>query len=275
MLFNDNGIFDYILQDDVFLGMLGMLECEYGLSARMLIFQDDPDFPSLKASYRQFFQDTAKFRQVVEIKENKIRSKIHQTFRLLYLKDVVLARVLDDPTFGILNSFVFYNQVDIINHIQNNDPLLIELFDGFRDVSLDVDGDQLLDERKCDVVLFLHQLMIMGKGIQLPGRLALYRALMDRGLLFVCEWAFRRPEAHLLHAGAEILTLAVEHDVNAVRMHVLREHEAKRRTLVIEINNLASTTKNLGLLSQMSDILRTLLETGMDAEVSCRRSCMY
>lgn len=29
VLFNDNGIFEYILQDDVFLGVIGMLECEF------------------------------------------------------------------------------------------------------------------------------------------------------------------------------------------------------------------------------------------------------
>lgn len=26
-MFNDNGIFEYILQDDIFMGVLGMLEC--------------------------------------------------------------------------------------------------------------------------------------------------------------------------------------------------------------------------------------------------------
>lgn len=27
VMFNDNGIFEYILQDDIFMGVLGMLEC--------------------------------------------------------------------------------------------------------------------------------------------------------------------------------------------------------------------------------------------------------
>ncbi|WVR03282.1 hypothetical protein IAU60_000273 [Kwoniella sp. DSM 27419] len=259
LLFNDNGIFEYILQDDVFMGVIGMMEY-------------DPEFPGLKAAYRQFFQDTARFRQVVEIKDDNIRNKIHQTYRLLYLKDVVLARVLDDPTFNILNGVVFFNQVDIINYIQQNDSFLVQLFDGFRDAPPEdgVSKDEALDGRKRDVVMFLHQLMIMGKGVQVPGRLALYRNLVDRGLLFVCEWAFRRHEAQLLHAGAEILTLAVEHDANVVRLHVFKEDEAKRRTLVTEIIGLLHTTKNLGLISQMCDTLRTLLEIPQDFEIIAR-----
>jgi len=227
----------------------------------------------LKASYRQFFQDVAKFRQVVEIRDPSIRTKIHQLFRVQYLRDVVLARMLDDGTFGILNGFVFFTQVDIINYIQNNDMFLNELLSGFRDdrpstpVPLsDSTPEVPLDEKRRDIVLLLNQLMVLGKGVQLPSRLALYRNLIDKGLLFAVEWAFRRSEAQLLHAGAEILTLAVELDVSAVRVHILKEDEAKRRTL--EMIYLLGHTRNLGLLSQVGDSLRTLLDTSSDEGVS-------
>lgn len=60
-----------------------------------------------------------------------ILSKIHQTYRLLYLKDVVLARTLEDSTFNMLNSFIFFNNNDIVSHVQNNQALLREVFQGF------------------------------------------------------------------------------------------------------------------------------------------------
>lgn len=224
---------------------------------------DDPEFPTLKASYRAFFRQYSKFRQVVEIKDESIRNKIHQTSRLLYLKDVVLARLLDDPTFGILNSFVFFNQVDITTYIQSDEQLLHDLFVDFR-----TDDEGGNDAKKRDLVVFLHQLMVMGKGLQLANRLALYRTLLDRGLLFACEWAFRQREAVILHAGAEILTLAVEHDVNAVRLHVLREEEISRRTLVLEVIGLLQSTRDQGLMQQMIESLKTLLEGGQENEVS-------
>lgn len=188
-----------------------------------------------------------------------------------YLKEVVLARLLDDPTFGILNGFIFFNQVDIVGHIQSDETLLIELFSRFRNGNGQPDGPDAgasLDEKKRDTVMFLHQLMLMGKQIQVPTRLALYRNLLDRGLLLVCEWAFRRHEAQILHAAAEMLTLVVDHDVNAVRGHVLKEEAEKKQTLIVEMVQLMTATKNLGLLSQMSDILKTLLETAPEGEVS-------
>lgn len=223
---------------------------------------DDPEFPTLKASYRSFFRQFSKFRQVVEIKDENVRNKIHQLSRLLYLKDVVLARMLDDPTFGILNSFVFFNQVDITTYIQSDDVLLHELFIDFRE-----DDNEAKAPKKRDLVLFLHQLMLMGKGVQVQNRLQLYRMLLDRGLLLACEWAFRQPEATILHAGAEILTLAVEHDANAVRLHALREEEMSRRTLVMEMIGLLQTTQDQGLVQQLIESLKTLLEPGAENEV--------
>ncbi len=54
LLLNDSFLFEYILQDDVFLGVVGMLEY-------------DPEFPRLKANYRAHLTQHARFKQVVDI----------------------------------------------------------------------------------------------------------------------------------------------------------------------------------------------------------------
>ncbi|KAL7420313.1 Platinum sensitivity protein [Cryptotrichosporon argae] len=250
LMFNENAIFEYILADDIFLGVLGILEY-------------DPEFPTLKASYRDFFQTHSRFRTVVDIRDEAIRHKIHQTARLIYLKETVLARVLDDPTFGILNSYVFFNQVDIIAYVTNAKDVMEDLFRDFKPVPAPAAGAAAENvDKKKDVVLFIHQLMGMAKSVQVGTRLALYRALVERGLALVCEWAFGRAEATVRHAGAEMLTLAVEHDAPGVRTHVLREHDAGRRTLVVEITTLMQSTKDLGLVSQLAESMRTLLDSG-------------
>lgn len=325
VLLNDNGILEYILQSEVFEGVIGMLEY-------------DREYPSLKASFRQLFREISRFRQVVEIRDPNIRNKIHQTYRVQYLKEVVLARVLDDPTFSILNGFIFFNQVDIVGHIQNNESILLELFAAFRagdmggtapaDVAVDesnvsvsdpssspvastgpslaststttpasapggststsasasisaaqslpvstgqpsTEVENQLDERRRDTVLFLHQLVLMGKSIQLANRLNLYRTLLDRGLLMVLEWAFRRKEAPIIHAAAEMLTIVSDHDVVTLRTHVVRDHEGKRgKTLLTEMITLFGSTGNLGLISQLTDVMRTMLEPPAEGDVS-------
>ncbi|KAL8284157.1 hypothetical protein RQP46_004906 [Phenoliferia psychrophenolica] len=115
LLLNDNGIFELILRDDVILGVASILEY-------------DPEFPTMKASYRAHLADPSHFTQVVQIRSSALLAKIHQTHRLHYLKDVVLARVLEDSTFSMLNSAIYFNEVDIVNEVATDPVLLKELF---------------------------------------------------------------------------------------------------------------------------------------------------
>lgn len=65
------------------------------------------------------------------------KKKVHHTYRLQFMKDVVLARALDDSTFNVLNSCIIFNQIDIINHVQHDAAFLREV------VGLYVDDDML------------------------------------------------------------------------------------------------------------------------------------
>ncbi|KAJ9098807.1 hypothetical protein QFC19_006284 [Naganishia cerealis] len=259
---NDNGLYEYLLQDDVFLGMAGIMEY-------------DPEYPTYKATYREFLSEGSRFKEVVPIEDETIRAKIHQTYRLYYLKDVILARVLDDPMFNILNSLLFFNQIDIITHIGTNDSFLHELFDAFKNhktknaASVDKKGtttSEGLEEdeikRRKDIVALLHQLMLMGKQVQMQHRQQLYRTLIERGLLFVCEWALQQQDPAVLNQIAEMLGIVIDHDVNAVRSHALREHAEKRRTIVEDMSSLMLSSNDIGMKSQMADAIRTLVDIG-------------
>ena len=150
ILLNDTAIIEFVVRDEIILGVVGALEY-------------DPDFPSHKANHRQYLSDESKFKEVVKIENPETRKKIHYTYRLQYLKDVVLARILDDPTFSVLNSLIFFHQVDIVNHIQSNGPFLTELFGVF--------GPQEQNpQRKKDAVLFIQTCCAVAKNIQAASR---------------------------------------------------------------------------------------------------------
>ena len=98
---------------------------------------DDPDFPDHKANYREFLNEQSHFHQPIPIRDPSIQRKIHNAYRLQFLKDVVLARAIDDSTFNVINSCILFNQIDIITHIQQDPTFLREV------VSLYVDQDML------------------------------------------------------------------------------------------------------------------------------------
>lgn len=137
-----------------------------------------------KANHRQYLADESRFKQVVPIKDPVIRRKIRCTWRLQYLKDVVLARILDDPTFSVLNSLIFFNQVEIVNHIQSNGVFLKELFSVFDPRNPDA-------RRKDDAVQFLHQCAAIAKNLQAPARANLYANFISHGLFAVIAFAVK------------------------------------------------------------------------------------
>lgn len=82
----------------------------------------------MKASYKAHLSDPNHFTQVVPIRSPALLAKIHQTHRLHYLKDVILARILEDSTFSMLNSAIYFNEVDIVNEVAGDVVFLRELF---------------------------------------------------------------------------------------------------------------------------------------------------
>lgn len=245
VILNDSMIIGVILSDDVFDSVLGM-------------FEYDPQFPTHKASYRDYFLNTARFKQVVDIDDAKVLTKIHQVYRLQFLRDVILARILDDAIFSVLNSYIFFNQVDIVGFCAQNEHFLPRIYSIFRP------GNGESSERKHDAVFFLQHLCAMGKQIQLPNRIALYRTLAETGVLDVIEYAVYEPVKKVKNAAAEMLMIIVEYDPNSVRNHVLDQAEQKKRTLVAIMSDLLHTEEDLGLKTQICESLRILFDNSVE-----------
>lgn len=65
--------------------------------------------------------------QILPITNQEISSKISQTYRLQYLKDVVLPRALDDATFTTLNSMIVANNIDVITSLQQDKAFINQM----------------------------------------------------------------------------------------------------------------------------------------------------
>lgn len=57
---------------------------------------DDPPFINCPHKHREFLSSKARFVEVVPIKSKDRLKQIHFTYRLEYIKDCVLAHLLDD-----------------------------------------------------------------------------------------------------------------------------------------------------------------------------------
>lgn len=331
LMLNDHTMFEHVLDDDLFFGVVGMLEY-------------DPDFPDHKANYREFLQQQSRFHQPIPIRDITIQRKIHHTYRLQFLKDVVLARALDDTTFNVLNSCIIFNQIDIIQHVQQDTEFLRDIVSLYVDESMlsnplkkanpqcqgpqqqnvppnqiiislnghedDMDVDPKPESTRVittpayrqyyqthyawappnnltedelnlrrETIILVQQLCVMGKNVQLPARMALFRTLVDRGVLFAVHWALGLPEREeanksMISAAGEVLTTLLDHDLNGVRNHCMRHVDAilveraggkkgadKAESLLETLCRMMATSRDLAIQSQVGDALRTWLET--------------
>lgn len=82
--------------------------------------------PNGKHSYRQYLLDPSRFQQLIPIindKNSAIFELVHQTFRAQYLKDVVLPKIMDDETFGMLVMLIRCNYTELVELIESNDNI--------------------------------------------------------------------------------------------------------------------------------------------------------
>lgn len=214
---------------------------------------DDPDFPLHKANHRQYLSDESKFKEVVKIEDQNIKKKIHYTYRLQYLKDVVLARILDDPTFSVLNSLIFFHQVDIVQHLQANGVFLKELFGIFG-------AKEQSHQRKKDAVLFIQQCCAIAKSLQANARAQLYQNFINSGLLEVIHYALKHQDASVRVAGTDILVSLIDHDAMMVRSYIFKAIQDKSKPLTDTLIELLLIEVDLGVKAQMADAIKILLD---------------
>lgn len=94
---------------------------------------------------------------------------MRQTFRLQYLKDVIMAKYLDETLTSMLQSLILFNHIDIIGHIQYNSKFLTDLFDLVKPAST---ASPL---QKAKAVQFVLQLCNISKSLQSGARVLLFR----------------------------------------------------------------------------------------------------
>lgn len=127
---------------------------------------DDREYPNQKGDYRRYFSENVKFKQIVPIINADIITKIHYVYRASFIKDVALARNLEDSTFSALNTMIYNLQADILLHIQ--EYYLDDIFALFA-------TEATPQEKKHDIVLFIQDLCNMAKPYQKQAKATLFK----------------------------------------------------------------------------------------------------
>ncbi|KAJ2409734.1 Platinum sensitivity protein [Coemansia sp. RSA 2526] len=242
LLLNDSSIFECIVRDENIIGVVSMLE-------------HDPHHHIEVGSYRNFLRSHSQFKEVVPFGNADIEGKVRQTFRLQYLKDVVLQHIIDDGTLSVINALIFFNHAQIANYIHHNQKFLDELFGIIRQ------HDD--PEKMRDVVQFVRQFYTITKGLPVGYRLGLFRTLSQHGLFLVFEYALQQSDRSLRTTSADMLMSTLEQDRVLVRSYMLDQYRQQhdQPTLLELISERLHNDPCLEIRHMCCETLRILLDT--------------
>lgn len=112
-MLNKNALFEMMFTDENIFDVIGVLEY-------------DPTSPAPKR-HRDFLRNISHFKEVIPISNPELTAKIHQTYRVQYIQDVVLPTpsVFEENMLSTLSSFIFFNKVEIVSMIQVKDIFVL------------------------------------------------------------------------------------------------------------------------------------------------------
>ncbi|XP_031743316.1 serine/threonine-protein phosphatase 4 regulatory subunit 3A isoform X2 [Cucumis sativus] len=270
IMLNSSQIFEKIFGDELIMDIIGSLECGfYGsvnvglrtstysfiiislvLLLKLRLEYNDPELSHVQ-HHRNFLKEHVIFKEAIPIKDPLVLSKIHQTYRIGYLKDVVLARVLDESTIANLNSIIHANNALVVSLLKDDNTFIQELF-----VRLKLPTTS--EESKKNLVHFLHEFCSLSKNLQMVQQLRLFRDLMNEGIFDVIADVLQCPDKKFVLTGTDILILFLNQDPNLLRSYVVRKEGIPLLGLLVE-----GLITDFGeeMHCQFFEILRCLLDS--------------
>ncbi|XP_044499275.1 serine/threonine-protein phosphatase 4 regulatory subunit 3-like [Mangifera indica] len=237
IMLNSCQIFEKIFGDELIMDIIGSLEY-------------DPEVPCVQ-HHRNFLKEHVVFKEAIPIKDPVVLSKIHQTYRVGYLKDVVLARVLDEATIANLNSIIYGNNAIVVSLLKDDSTFIQELFARLRSPATS-------EESKKNLVYFLLEFCSLSKSLQMVQQLRLFRDLMNEGIFDIIADALQSHDKKLVLTGTDILILFLNQDPSLLRSYVVQPERVPLLGLLVK-----------GMLTDFGDdmhcqfleILRSLLDS--------------
>lgn len=244
-LLNKNALFEVMFSEDTIFDVIGCLEYEPTQSA--------------PKRHREYLRQQAKFKEAIPIRNPELLSKIHQTFRVQYIQDVVLPTpsVFEDNMLSTLSSFIFFNKIEIVTLVQEDEKFLVELFQMLTDEST-------TDTKRRDLVLFLKEFCNYSQNLQPQAKETFYKTLTNLDILPALEITLASDDPKTKTASIDILTYIVEFSPSVVRAYTLQQanntDEDHMLLNIIMEQMICDSDPELGGAVQLMGVLRILLD---------------
>ncbi|CAG9464867.1 unnamed protein product [Pedinophyceae sp. YPF-701] len=236
IMLNDSRLLDVLLRPACIMDVVGALEW-------------DPE-GGVRQRHRKYLEEEVVFKEVVPIRDEETRARIHQTYRIGYIKDVILPRALDDAVFASLSSLILFNNVEVVTALAEDSNFLPELFERLKSV------DKASPEWE-DLVAFLQELCALSKHLQAGTRGKLFASLQALGLFQVLGEVMRGSGLGPRLKATDIMMSCTGSDPLPLRNHLI---SLEGRGLLSSLVDCLTHGDEGGLQEQVLDLVRVLLD---------------
>nr|XP_033793806.1 serine/threonine-protein phosphatase 4 regulatory subunit 3B isoform X4 [Geotrypetes seraphini] len=245
LFLNKATLFEVMFSDECIMDVVGCLEY-------------DPALAQPKR-HREFLTKTAKFKEVIPITDSELRQKIHQTYRVQYIQDIILPTpsVFEENFLSTLTSFIFFNKVEIVGMLQEDEKFLSEVFAQLTDDATD-------DSKRLELVNFFKEFCAFSQTLQPQNRDTFFKTLANLGILPALEIVMGMDDLQVRSAATDIFSYLVEFSPSMVREFVMQEaQQSDDDILLINVvieQMICDTDPELGGAVQLMGLLRTLID---------------
>ncbi|XP_007122381.2 serine/threonine-protein phosphatase 4 regulatory subunit 3B-like [Physeter macrocephalus] len=259
LFLNNTSLFEILFSDECIMDVVGCLEY-------------DPALAQPKR-HREFLTQNAKFREVIPITDCELRQKIHQTYRVQYIHDILFPTPskIQDRTLTSLTSFIFSNKVQIVDMLQEDEEYLAEVFAQIRDKNTD-------DEKRHDLVFFFKEFCAFSQLLHPESKCSLFTTLTELGILPALKIVMGMDDLQIRSAATDILADLVKYTPSMVQRFMMEEAQQSEDgklfiNLIIE-QIICDTDLELGHAVHLTGLLSALLDTDNMPAVQrkCKRS---
>ncbi|CAF3552890.1 unnamed protein product [Adineta steineri] len=206
---NKSTLFEILFSDEFIMDIIGCLEYEPQLNFKT------------KRNHREFLDKKATFKEVIPIGNQELLIKIHQTYRIQYIQDAILPApsLFEENLLSTMNSFLFFNKVEIVTLLYEDPKFLSQLFATLKD-------DNLPDDKRKDLMLFLKEFCVFSQTLQQQNRDNFFQALATHGILNVIQVMLSLDDTTTKQAALDVFASIVECNPSTVREYMLQETQS-------------------------------------------------
>ncbi|XP_008153427.1 serine/threonine-protein phosphatase 4 regulatory subunit 3B-like [Eptesicus fuscus] len=203
-------LLEILFSDECIMSVIGCLEYDPAL--------DQPK------KHREFLTQNANFKEVIPITTCKLRQRIHQTYRVQYIQDILLPTpsVLEENCLTALKTFIFLNKMEIIHMLQSDDKFLPQIFEQLKDKTID-------NDKRHELLFFLKEFGAFAQILKPRSKDALFKTLTQMGILPTIKVIMSLDDFQIKSSAIDIFAYLVEHSPSVIREFILEEDQQNEK----------------------------------------------